>query len=69
MAAMNGAAAGAADRRPAHVVIFVFDKSDGIRPESRALTELVNPVLTALPEDVEEIGKGASVPGLRGSAR
>jgi peptide deformylase len=50
------------------VVIFGFEKSDRY-PDAEGVpyTELVNPVLTALSDEVEEDWEGClSVPGLRG---
>jgi len=69
MAAKNGAGLAAPQIGVLQqVVIFGFEKSDRY-PDAEAVpyTELVNPVLTALSQEVEEDWEGClSVPGLRG---
>ena len=69
MAARNGAGLAAPQIGVLQqVVIFGFEKSDRY-PDAEAVpyTELVNPVLTALSDEVEEDWEGClSVPGLRG---
>jgi peptide deformylase len=69
MAAKNGAGLAAPQIGVLQqVVIFGFEKSDRY-PDAEAVpyTELVNPVLTPLSDEVEEDWEGClSVPGLRG---
>ena len=69
MAAKNGAGLAAPQVGVLRqVVIFGFEKSDRY-PDAEAVpyTELVNPVLTVLSDEVEEDWEGClSVPGLRG---
>jgi len=69
MAAKNGAGLAAPQIGVLQqVVIFGFEKSDRY-PDAEAVpyTELVNPVVTALSDEVEEDCEGClSVPGLRG---
>ena len=69
MAAKNGAGLAAPQIGVLQqVVIFGFEKSERY-PDAEAVpyTELINPVLTALSDEVEEDWEGClSVPGLRG---